>query len=99
MALGRRLPATLLLRALAGCSEPFEAAPRDARPFPSDPDADVDALEPLEGSMTPEGDVGLADAGEAGLTPPVSDGLLLWLRADAGLTVTRGTISMWADHS
>jgi hypothetical protein len=100
MPVGRRLAATLLLVALAACSEPFAAAPedRDARPFPNE-DANVDGSQPPEGSMAPERDVGLADAAEGGLAPPVSDGLLLWLRADMGVTETRGTISMWADHS
>jgi hypothetical protein len=37
--------------------------------------------------------------GAAGVSPPVTADLLLWLRADAGVTETRGTISNWADQS
>jgi hypothetical protein len=92
---GRRLLATLLLAAMAACSDPFEAAApeADAQSSPNAPDANVDAHAALEASM--QGDV----VADAALVPPVSDGLLLWLRADFGVTVTKGAISSWADQS
>jgi hypothetical protein len=103
MPVGRRLPATLLLVASAACSDPFQAAPTesDAQSFPNPPDADAlpphDALAPLDAPM--RSDVMPVDATDAGLSPPVSDGLLLWLRADFGVTEMKGTITNWADQS
>jgi hypothetical protein len=102
MSVGRRLPATLLLVAITACSEPFEAATagNDAQTNPFQPDAKADAAAQPEAPMLSEGSA-LADvpSEEAGLVPPVADGLLLWLRADVGVTQIRGTIATWADQS
>jgi hypothetical protein len=56
-------------------------------------------------SISPEGPFEPGDAATADGTtadadvPPVSDGLLLWLRADVGVTESNGAISNWADQS
>jgi len=43
---------------------------------------------------------GIADgAGDETGQPPVADGLLLWLRADVGVTESNGAVSNWADQS
>jgi hypothetical protein len=81
-----------LLVALSACSDPFEAAPSlaDAQPTPNESDA-TDAPPSME--------AGLLDATDAGLSPPVAGDLLLWLRADMGVTQTHGLVSTWADQS
>jgi hypothetical protein len=94
----RRLPASLLIVATASCSTPFQAAQpeTDAQTIPNDVDATSDVeVPPDERGVVP------ADGpdGDARLAPPVADGLLLWLRADVGVTETRGTVSSWADQS
>jgi hypothetical protein len=72
--------------------------------------ADADSFEALDGT----GDVHEAEESEAGATPddagadsaadaetpmPLTDELILWFRADVGITEKDGIVSKWADQS
>src|SRR5262245_38106979 len=103
----RRPLATLLLFVFS-CSEPFQAGSvgGDAQSSQDEPDATADtSVQPDEGEL----DTGPADGSgdvsgdvldaEKPLAPPIAQDLILWLRADAGVTEMRGTVVTWADQS
>jgi hypothetical protein len=72
--------------ALSACGPEFTAATTDLDAALGSNEAGADGND-FDGAR--------ADA----IVPPVADGLLLWLRGDVGVTVSGGTVSLWADLS
>jgi hypothetical protein len=97
---GRRLFATLLFVATASCSDAFQAAPGGDAEAMGDMDASSDPAMPDVG-MPPEDGAAAVEASDsdAAPVPPVAKDLLLWLRADVGVTETRGSVPRWPDLS
>lgn len=75
----------------AGGADPDASTSPDTAPRPSEASADR-----AEAAM---GDGRSADGPNAPGGPAVTDGLLLWLRADVGVTESNDGVSNWADGS
>jgi hypothetical protein len=103
----QRVRCALLSLAVGACSESFEAAPSDSgEAQPSPVESGVDGMDAPDEAVEveAESDAGFdADADSARIdaaTPmPVTTDLLLWLRADVGVTESRGAVSSWVDQS
>jgi hypothetical protein len=93
--------APVLLSLAAACGQPFSAKAPDLDGSSGGSHADSAP----ENDTTPARDSGTVSdaAGDGAMLPaempPVGDGLLLWLRADVGVTETNGDVSNWADQS
>src|SRR5689334_13897216 len=96
----------MLLVLSSACSEPFEAETGDAQASMVDTGSRDDrSTRPTEAGNE-RGDERADEAGrieagrDAATPPPIADGLLLWLRADAGVDQSSaGLVSAWADQS
>jgi hypothetical protein len=88
----------MLLALSSACSEPFEAGSADAQAGATGSDASNEGFSPANEAGS---DRALSDETslDADLPPPVAAGLLLWLRADAGVDASTGAVSSWADQS
>src|SRR4051812_49129388 len=95
----RRFVPMLLLAVLPHCSEPFEAGTADAQAGAIDTGAPDTPKNPTDRDGRADDATDGTSLDQDAPQPPVTQGLLLWLRADAGVTQSVGVVSDWADQS
>jgi hypothetical protein len=98
MLLRTRRFAPLLLVGAAACSPAFETGHADGGGPAGLSDAASETTQ-REASLVAPDAAGDDGSNEDAAAPPVTQGLLLWLRGDLGITAASGTVSSWADQS